>query len=80
VSGDLISSNFVFEFQPGGFLHALPHGLAPSRPGFPTRDYPGKMLEIIWSRFDCGGGGGLAPARSYGEELALARSHPRTVT
>jgi hypothetical protein len=26
------------------------------------------------------GGGALAPARSYGEELALAGSHPRTVT
>jgi hypothetical protein len=28
--------------------------------GFPTRDYPGKMLETSWPGFDLGGGGAFA--------------------
>jgi hypothetical protein len=28
--------------------------LAPSRPGFFTRDYPGKTLETTWSGFGLG--------------------------
>jgi hypothetical protein len=76
--GDPTPSSFVSESRPGGFLHAAPCGLAPSHPGFPTRDYPGKMLETIWPGFDLGGA--LAPIWSYGEAPALAISHPWMVT
>jgi hypothetical protein len=71
--GDLASSSFVFESRPGGFLHAPLCGLAPSRLGFPAREYPRKMLQTTWSELDQGS---LANVWSYGEALALAGSHP----
>jgi hypothetical protein len=43
--GDTVPSSFVSESQSGGFLHAPPCGLAPSRPIFFARDYPTKTLE-----------------------------------
>jgi hypothetical protein len=43
--GDPTSSTFVSESRLRGFLHAPPYWLALSPLGFPTRDYPGKMLE-----------------------------------
>jgi hypothetical protein len=72
--GDTTSSSFVSESQPGGFLYAPSCGLAPSHPGFPARDYQGKMLKTTLFRFHPGGA--LAPVWSYGEALALASSHP----
>jgi hypothetical protein len=50
-----MSSSFVSEARPRGFLHAPPCGLAPSHPGFPARDYLGQMLETTWVIFDQGG-------------------------
>jgi hypothetical protein len=66
-------SSFISGSRSAGFLHAPPCGLAPSHPGFPTRDYPGKTCETTWYGFDLGA---LAPVWSYGEALALAGSHP----
>jgi hypothetical protein len=57
----LTSSSFISESQPGDLLHAPSSGLALSRPGFPARDYPGKMLETTWFRFDREGGRGIDP-------------------
>jgi hypothetical protein len=54
--GDPTPSSFISESRPGGLLHASPCGLAPSRPGFPTRDYPRKTLETTWLGFDQGWG------------------------
>jgi hypothetical protein len=54
--GDQASSRFVSKSQSECFLHAPPCGLAPSRLGIPTRDYPGKTLETTWPGFDQGGG------------------------
>jgi hypothetical protein len=50
--GHPTSSSFVSESWPGGFLHALAHGLASSRPGSPDRDYLGMSHETTWPRFD----------------------------
>jgi hypothetical protein len=71
--GDSTSSRVVFESGPGGFIHAPPCGLAPSRLGFPTKDYLGKTLETTGSGYDRGA---LAHVWSYGEALALASSNP----
>jgi hypothetical protein len=46
-SRDQTSSSFVSQSQPGGFLHTPLCGLAPSRSGFPTRDYLGKRLKPL---------------------------------
>jgi hypothetical protein len=43
--GDTTLSSFISDSQLGGFLHAPPCGMAPSRPGFSARDYLGKTLE-----------------------------------
>jgi hypothetical protein len=48
----------------------MPLHETPSSPSQPARDYPGKMLETTWSRFDWGA---LALVWSYGEALAHTR-------
>jgi hypothetical protein len=75
--GDLTSSTFIYESRSGGFLHAPSCGLASSRLGFTNRDYPRMSLETTWPGF---AQGASAPIRSYGDAVALASSHPRTVT
>jgi hypothetical protein len=76
--GYLTSSSFVSESRPKGFLRVPLCGLASSHPGSPNRDYLGMMHETTYPGFALGGGG--APLWSYGEVLAHAASHPRTVT
>jgi hypothetical protein len=70
--GDPSSSSFIYESRPRGFLHVALCGLAPSRPGFPAKDYLGKTLETTYYGFDRGS---LASVWCYGEALALASSH-----
>jgi hypothetical protein len=62
--GDPTSSSFVSKSQPGGFLHAPPCGLHLAIQVFPIGICLGEST-LVWS---------------YGDLLALAGSHPSTVT